>query len=195
MAIQSARTDGELRRPRGGPRDAGPSARPDRALHYRLDVLALDAADAARAAGGWLFDRAMAGWQVRVLALDVDEARPMQILGARVGELHAGLADMVETGDRTTRLAVSSATLADAAVRDVVHTLLRAGGTEIAMWGDRWPDGFGVADPVGYRLSAAARIFKTHALAAAGVDGPVGRVERLQRGGHRPIDSDLLPLD
>lgn len=33
---------------------------------YQLDVTALDVADAARAAGGWLFDRAMAGWDVTV---------------------------------------------------------------------------------------------------------------------------------
>jgi len=31
-------------------------------VRYRLDVVAADVADVVRFAGGWLFDRAMAGW-------------------------------------------------------------------------------------------------------------------------------------
>jgi len=31
---------------------------------YRLDVVAASAADAVRSAGGWLYDRSMAGWEV-----------------------------------------------------------------------------------------------------------------------------------
>ncbi|MBV8789682.1 MAG: hypothetical protein JOZ00_23760, partial [Mycobacterium sp.] len=31
-------------------------------LRYRLDVVAASAADVVQSAGGWLYDRAMAGW-------------------------------------------------------------------------------------------------------------------------------------
>ena len=47
-AIRTARTDGEC-------------------LRYRLDVMAASAVDVAQAAGGWLYDRVMAGWEVTVL--------------------------------------------------------------------------------------------------------------------------------
>ena len=33
-------------------------------MRYRLDVVAAGVADVVRFAGGWLFDRAMAGWDV-----------------------------------------------------------------------------------------------------------------------------------
>jgi len=192
MTTQSARTDGDLRRGRPDVRDNGASSR---LLRYRLDVLAVDATDAARSAGGWLFDRAMAGWQVNVLVADARETRPMQILGATVLDLGAALESVVADPEHAAGLAVSAAALADERVHDAVQELLAAGRTEVAMWGGHWPDGFGGADAVGYRLSAAARVFKTHAMAAAGIDTPVGAVESMQRGGYRPIDSDLVPID
>ncbi|MCV7170728.1 hypothetical protein H7I41_12470 [Mycobacterium manitobense] len=164
-------------------------------MRYRLDVLAVDATDAARSAGGWLFDRAMAGWQVNVLVADARETRPMQILGARVLDLGAALESVVADPEHAAGLAVSAAALADERVLDAVQELLATGRTEVAMWGGHWPDRFGGADAVGYRLSAAARVFKTHAMAAAGIDTPVGTVESMKRGGYRPIDSDLVPID
>src|SRR6201999_4509172 len=42
-------------------------------LRYRLDVVAADVADVVKFAGGWLFDRAMAGWDVTVLLVDHPE--------------------------------------------------------------------------------------------------------------------------
>lgn len=38
-------------------------------LTYRLDVIATDVADVVRSAGGWLYDRVGAGWEVNVLVL------------------------------------------------------------------------------------------------------------------------------
>ena len=51
-------------------------------MRYRLDVVAADVADVVRFAGGWLFDRAMAGWDVTVLVADHPDERPLRILGA-----------------------------------------------------------------------------------------------------------------
>lgn len=53
-------------------------------LRYRLVVVTRTVRDAASAAGGWLFDRAMAGWEVTVLAEDATDPRPARVLGAFV---------------------------------------------------------------------------------------------------------------
>ncbi|WP_343575423.1 hypothetical protein [Mycobacterium sp.] len=50
-------------------------------MRYRLDVVAADVADVVTFAGGWLFDRAMAGWDVTVLVADHVDERPLRILG------------------------------------------------------------------------------------------------------------------
>ena len=47
------------------------AARPIRSdgecLRYRVDVVAASAADVVQSAGGWLYDRVMAGWEVTAL--------------------------------------------------------------------------------------------------------------------------------
>ena len=58
---------------------------------YRLDVLASSVSDVVRSAGGWLFDRAMAGWEVNLLIADPPDARPLQILGISVFPLETAL--------------------------------------------------------------------------------------------------------
>lgn len=58
----------------------------DRMTMYQLDVLGVDATDVVRSAGGWLFDRVMAGWDVQVTLTRACDVRPLQILGLRIGE-------------------------------------------------------------------------------------------------------------
>ncbi|BCI52706.1 hypothetical protein NIIDNTM18_19840 [Mycolicibacterium litorale] len=161
-------------------------------LEYRLDVLATDPADLVRFAGGWMFDRAMAGWRVNAWLLDADDLRPLQILGVPAHRLEPGAIALDD--DRAAGLAVSADLTASAAVRDEVRSALTNGSTEVVLWGGRWPEQWGGRpEPVRYRLSAAARIFKKHALTAAGCpDAPVGATESLVCGGHRPVDSDLV---
>ena len=56
----------------------------------------VSAASAGRAfPGGWLFDQVMAGWDITVLAAGDGDARPAQILGARVADLEMVLARRV----------------------------------------------------------------------------------------------------
>lgn len=50
---------------------------------YRLDVVASDVADIVQSAGGWLYDRIVAGWQVNVLLPPTSDARALRILGVR----------------------------------------------------------------------------------------------------------------
>ena len=60
-------------------------------MRYRLDVFAPNVLDAVKAAGGWLFDCAMAGWDVTVMVRDYGDPRPLQILGAAMLDLRPAL--------------------------------------------------------------------------------------------------------
>ncbi len=148
-SIRTARTDSEC-------------------LRYRLDVIAASAADAAQAAGGWLYDRVMAGWEVTVLLPQSGDSRPLRILGVGAMDLDAGFDRM---GSATHSLAVSAEVFAaDDRIRETVLKALNHRLTEVALWGDGWPLAVnrGMAT-VQHVLSAAARTFKSHALAAAGI--------------------------
>jgi hypothetical protein len=138
----------------------------DESLRYRFDVVAASAVDAVQSAGGWLYDRAMAGWEVVVLlphGPHVEDDRPLRILGVQVSEL--------ESGATAKSLAVSAeAFAADERVRDRV---LKARGdrlTEVALWGEHWPLEMNRGlTRVQHVLSGAARRFKRQALVAAGI--------------------------
>lgn len=162
------------------------------ATTYQLDVLATGAAEVVAAVGGWLCDRSMAGWAVRVWLADTGDVLPLRILGAHAGEL-SGAAEVFDRPGRG--LAVSATLLSEhPRLTDKVGQLMRDGRTEIAVWGGAGLRG--AVDRVHYPLSAAARIFKGYALDAAGRSGDdVDGVEILLRGGCRPVDSDLLPVD
>ena len=139
-------------------------------MRYRLDVVAADVADVVRFAGGWLFDRAMAGWDVTVLVADHPDERPLQILGAQIVDLEHALAT-AEHRLRPQTLAVAADLFdCDPRVREGVLQALDQGATEVTLWGQTWPAE--LDDTVGlvqHRLSAAARAFKAQAYAAAAI--------------------------
>ena len=139
-------------------------------LRYRLDVVAASAADVVQSAGGWLYDRVMAGWEVTVLLPHSCDSRSLRILGVRTSELDAEF-DLMGTGSTSRSLAVSAeAFTADARVRDKVLESLDNGMTEVALWGDGWPLGVNRAmTRAQHLLSVAARRFKGYALTAAGI--------------------------
>ncbi|MEB3980597.1 hypothetical protein OQ968_04885 [Mycobacterium sp. 663a-19] len=146
-------------------------------LRYRLDVVAAGAADVVQSAGGWLYDRVMAGWEVTVALPRDCDPRPLRILGVATAELGAQLAGPTSQG-----LAVGAeAFAADERVRERVLESLDNGLTEVALWGDGWPLGVNRAmTRAQHVLSGAARTFKGHALAAAGIPcAPVDPTEPL----------------
>ncbi len=135
---------------------------------YEFQVFAADVADAVRSIGGLIFDRAMAGWDVSVVVdshsgRDIDD-RPIRILGARVSNGPA----------RPQRAATLLAVAADVIVKsDAVRRQVIAAGnngaTEVLLWGHGHPPSLNCKYiPVRHRLSAAAQVFKAHALAAGG---------------------------
>ena len=166
-------------------------------LRYRLDVVALSAADVVQSAGGWLYDRVMAGWEVTVLLPHSCDIRPLRILGVQALDPESQPA-LTESTSQS--LAVSAdAFTADARVREKVLESLGDRLTEVALWGDGWPLAVNRAmTRAQHVLSSAARSFKGYALTAAGIGcDSVDPTETLLCGMATcsPVDSQLIRLD
>jgi hypothetical protein len=162
-------------------------------LRYRLDVVAASAVGVVQSAGGWLYDRVMAGWEVTVLLPHGCDSRPPRILGVRALDLESAM------GSTSQSLAVGAEVFtADVRVRDKVLKALDNRLTEVALWGDGWPLGVNrEMTRVQHVLSAAARAFKGYALAAAGIGcDSVDPTETLLCGMATcsPVDSELIRL-
>lgn len=144
-------------------------------MGYRIDVITDSVSEAVRHAGGLMFDRSRAGWDVVVLTDDPDNSRALAILGART-QGTGQLDDRLHQRERETRTVVAAiggfgAAGASAGVPGLEpHALL--------LWGQQVDDELArVLQPVRHRLGAAALSFKTHALHAIGVATTVERCE------------------
>ena len=156
-------------------------------LRPRLAAIAPSVVEAVRFAGGWLFDQVMAGWDVTVLTAGDADARPAQILGARVADLEMVLARRVR-GSCLQGIAVRAELYgSDARVRRMVDEA-RESLAEVRLWGEAWPAELdGAAGPVRYQLSVAARAFKAQALAAAAIPAdPAQDTEEFRSTASRP---------
>jgi hypothetical protein len=155
---------------------------------YQLDVTACDVTDVVRHAGGWLYDRAMSGWDVRVLLSNAGDDTPLRILGLQGQRLEAQ--DDPTAPPRALALAVSTDALGEnSLLREDVLRAMKRGLVEVTLWGERSDPGrqFGGGgfdrgvESVEHVLSSAACAFKAHALRAAGLDEPVRAVEIFRR--------------
>lgn len=158
-----------LHRPARPPRATSSRRAAEDVGRYEFQVFAADVADVVRSIGGLIFDRAMAGWDVSVVVgsdgdLDFDD-RPIRILGARVSN------DPARPPRATTLLAVAGdVILKSDAVRRQVIAAGNDGATEVLLWGQGHPPSLNCKYvQVRHRPSAAAQVFKAHALAAGGV--------------------------
>ncbi|HEY9303742.1 MAG TPA: hypothetical protein VIO95_05580, partial [Mycobacterium sp.] len=142
-----------------------PAAKSPRAAddsdRYQLHVVATTVADVVTSIGGLIFDRAMAGWDVTV-AVDGDvsgviDDLPLRILGARV----AG------SPFRPHVLAVATDVfVANEPIRRLALAARKGKATDVLLWGRRHPPHLNRRFvPVRHRPSAAALVFKSHALA------------------------------
>lgn len=165
-------------------------------MRYRLDVIAPSVSEVVASAGGWLFDRVMAGWNVTVLLADRRDDVALQILGAETADLESALAAGI-AHPRPHALAVAADLYRrDTRIRHGVRQALEHGQTEVTLWGDTWPEELTRSvDSVEHRLSVAARAFKAQALAAAAVRCDVGVTEMFRSGlaPSCPIGADLVP--
>jgi hypothetical protein len=170
-------------------------SRVPRVGRYELDVIGAGVADVIACAGGWLFDRVMAGWDVTVAVPHGLDTAPLRILGVRTVALDA----VVDSRPPTRALAVAGPMCnADDLVRDVVGVALSSARAEVTLWGDAWIPALGSRGAaVRHELSSAARVFKTQAVTAAGADAePVAQFEAFFSHG-RPVRTDypdLLPI-
>jgi hypothetical protein len=153
-----------------------PTPRPD--LRYRLVVIAKNTVDVVTSAGGWLFDRAMAGCHVTAMLAECTDERVLQILGVQAVDLAD--APISQLCDADSALAVSADLYrTDQRVRDAVLDVLDLGLTNLVMWGETRSREFdGLGGCVHHRPSIAARAFKTQALIATGA--PAGGLADLE---------------
>ncbi|WP_131721898.1 hypothetical protein [Mycolicibacterium conceptionense] len=169
-----------------------PQPRPAKALQYELNVVAAGVADTVAGIGGWLFDRAMAGWRVSVALDDDADGRALRILGLKAVGLNALWRPLAAESVAMTVIGTSRFESGDhrLALRDP------AGG--MVFFGSHAPSDFDATiQRVRYRPSAAALAFKAHASAVAGAaPGSVDGVETLFRCGRSAdlLDAELVPV-
>lgn len=169
---------------------APPRVRPEKTLRYELRVVAGDVADVVSGIGGWLFDRAMAGWQVSVAADEVGDERALRILGLKA----VGLSGLWRSTDPD---AVVMTAMGSSRFESGDHGLaVHNPGGDVTFFGSHAPDGFaGRTERVRYQPSAAALAFKAHALTVVRADpGSTDGVETLFRCGRSAGLLDLVPV-
>lgn len=169
---------------------------PDRgyATKHRMTVFASSSTDAVAYAGGLIFDRVGAGWDVQIhLTTDSPgDGRALQILGIQK-PMQSTPFDGTEWPDLI--LIGPDVYRQNAQARRIFTAAARRPPTEVAMWGDEWPTNLhpGIGQ-VEHRLSTAARAFKAHAMGAAGLKPAVIRAEQFHSGQRRfDIAASLLP--
>lgn len=139
-----------------------------RKLRFRLAVLGTTVGDVVDSAGGWICDRAMAGWDVTVATTDAGgDLRPLRMLGAVGIDLGCAL-NLHGSGPWPHALALSTDVYAQhQSVREGVRSALERGYPLITMWGDVVPTGdqlVGATRVVEHRISTGAQRFKRRAL-------------------------------
>ena len=164
-------------------------------MRYRLDVVGPTVLDVVQFAGGWIYDRVMAGWDVTVLVGSDEDVRPLEILGADTLNLESVLESWDERPHPQTVAVAADLLDRDERVRRGVLGALEQGATEVTLWGAPLPPELGASvDSVEHRLSAAARAFKAQALGAVGAAGePVGLTEMFCCGMALSVAADLVP--
>ncbi len=135
-----------------------------------------------------------AGWDVTVLIADADEDdRPLQILGVHAQDLESALVEARSRPHPQTVAVAAHLFDTDARVRGGVLAALAAGQTEVTLWGETCPAELHGIGAVNHELSAAARAFKSQALAACGVPQAVNSVETFRIGMMASVAADLVP--
>ena len=165
-------------------------------MRYRLDVVAPTVLDAVKFAGGWVYDRVMAGWDVTVLIAADEDVRSLEILRAEVRDLESVLESWEDRPHPQTIAVAADLFERDDRLRQGVLSALEQGATEVTLWGERLPAELdNSVDSVRNQLSAAARAFKTQALAAANDPeaAAVGHTETFRCGMMASVAADLIP--
>ncbi|MFI5717531.1 hypothetical protein [Nocardia sp. NPDC051750] len=157
-------------------------------MRYRLVVVSPTVREAVRLAGGWLFDRAMSGWDVTILAGEVADPLPARVLGALVVPWDTVPASAEGPDPHAVAVIGNPQDFDDRMRRWVTDYSHR--GQETTLWGEAvWVDLPLHAEPGIFRPSRTALLFKAHALnettgppAAPSADEPFRAVGPVLRG-------------
>lgn len=148
-------------------------------LRYRLGVVSPSVAEVVRCAGGWLFDRVLAGWDVTVIVADPANALPLRILGATVLDLEVSLSSPTHPTQPHAVAVAGELFESDHRIRCGVLESLERGIIEVIVLGESCPSELHRrVGSVQHPLSVAARAFKAQALAAAAV--PVDSIDTVE---------------
>ena len=145
----------------------GTSAPPHRKPQLTGAVLAASIAEAAGAIGGWMVDRALAGYTTTVLTPDAGDTRALEILGAKAMEYTYERVFSEWFVDLGVLVVSAQLYLADPQVRAVVDARRNTDPEHTYLCGTLPGTGFTVVEH--QPISLAAQAFKRHACVAAGV--------------------------
>jgi len=149
--------------------------------------------DTVAAAGGWMCDRVLGGWLVRVIVTGPSDVLALHVLGVQAITFTQYLQSHPE---QPTALALDSAALDDDRVLENAYGALTH-DTELTVWGEIACAGVeDHPEPVMYRPSKAAAMFKAHALALIEhAESAVDQTERFRSCGlsYPPHGADLIP--
>jgi hypothetical protein len=169
------------------------ATRASREVRYRLDVIAASIVDVVICAGGWLFDRSMAGWEVTVLVTEPGDDRPLRIVGARVGDLPSALEGMHPS---PSALGVATEMYTgDERVRNILSKVSAGGGIGSPALGSSRVTGTQPSDRrVLSRIQFGCRLFQSESNGRRGSCGRIGR--SLRKFSHlqsaRWMDAELM---
>src|SRR5215469_5085660 len=117
-------------------------------LKPRVAVIGRDAAEVVRFSGGWMFDQALAGWDVNVLTLDDGNVRPLRILGANPHDLAPLLAPGVAVGQCLHAVVVPADLYhAEEGVRRIARNAMESGSAELLLWDEDQSPAGGLPGP------------------------------------------------
>lgn len=148
---------------------AEPRTERGRGTRHRLTALGVDAADIVTAVGGLLCDRSLAGWYVTAHTAAENSTQPLRAVGAAPADLSA----LDFAPEAWPDVLVVSSRLFDRrdGVRRYVQAARRHNAT-IGWWGEGGRTLPSRLQPVRYRPSRAALVFKKRAARIAGSAQP-----------------------
>lgn len=161
------------------PRECAVAESGRRSLRYQLVVVADNPVEVVSRAGGWLFDRAVAGWEVTVAVDAPGDIRPLTILGLGVLDLGCVLRCRRQVPIPHAFAVAGDLSALGEPAREWAHRYLGSARTDVRFWGDtEYRDtSFAQASPTQYVPTRAARAFKAYALEAVGMRSPATDVE------------------
>jgi hypothetical protein len=149
-------------------------------IRYTLGVMAQSVSDAVLCAGGLIFDRAAAGWDVTVYTKDDGCSLAIEILGAKSCDLESLLCQ--DALYPTVLVVTASLHAENGRVQACVATASRLGAADVLFADAGVPDDTGRGGAFLYTLGGAASAFKKCAVQAEDVQTDrIGQDEHFRR--------------